>query len=37
MGTVEVKGLITFERVCYEGVFRVEGVCGKLLRLTVEH
>ena len=28
---------VTFERVCFEGVFRVEGVRGKLLRLAVEH
>lgn len=28
---------ITFERVCFEGVFRVEGVRLMLLRLTVEN
>lgn len=32
-----VTGMITFEWVCFEGVFRVEGVRGKLLRLAVKH
>lgn len=30
-------GKITFEWVCFKGVFRVEGVSVKLLRLTAEH
>lgn len=30
-------GMMTFEWVRFEGVFRVEGVGVKFLRLTVEH
>lgn len=29
--------MTTFEWVCFEGVFRLEGVSGKPLRLTVKH
>lgn len=29
--------MLTFKGVCFEGVFRVEGVSVELLRLAVEH
>jgi len=32
-----LKGEVTFEGVCFEGVFGVEGVSVELLRLAVEH
>lgn len=33
----KLRGMTTFEWVCFEGVFRLEGISGKPLRLTVKH